>query len=63
MFLGGAILIAGSIGGKFFDAIKNCLFMGVIIANSVISTIQEVISKKRVLRAERPFFKFGIMNS
>ncbi len=46
MFLGGAILIAGIIGGKFFDAIKNCLFMGVIIANSVISTIQEVISKK-----------------
>lgn len=46
VLLGGAILVAGIIGGKFFDAIKNCLFMGVIIANSVISTIQEVISKK-----------------
>ena len=32
VFLGGAILIADIIGGKFFDAIKNCLFMGVIIA-------------------------------
>ena len=46
VFLGGAILIAGIIGGKFFDAIKNCLFMGVIIANSIISTIQEIISKR-----------------
>ena len=45
VFLGGAILIAGIIGGKFFDAIKNCLFMGVIIANSIISTIQEIVSK------------------
>ena len=46
VLLGGAILVAGIIGGKFFDAIKNCLFMGVIIANSVISTVQEIISKK-----------------
>lgn len=46
VLLGGAILVAGIIGGKFFDAIKNCLFMGVIIANSVISTAQEIISKK-----------------
>ena len=46
ILLGGAILVAGIIGGKFFDAIKNCLFMGVIIANSVISTAQEIISKK-----------------
>ena len=46
VLLGGAILVAGIIGGKLFDAIKNCLFMGVIIANSVISTAQEIISKK-----------------
>ncbi len=46
VFLGGAILVAGLIGGELWDAIKNCLFMGVIIANSVISTVQEIISKK-----------------
>ena len=44
--LGLAIIIAGIYGGEFLHALKNCLFMGVIICNSVISTIQEVISKK-----------------
>ena len=44
--LGTAIIVAAIYGGQFFDGIKNCLFMGVIICNSIISTIQEVISKK-----------------
>ena len=46
VILGSAILVAGIYGGQFFDALKNCLFMGVIVCNSVISIIQEVISKK-----------------
>lgn len=46
--LGSAIIIAGIYGGQFFDSLKNCLFMGVIICNSVISIIQEVISKKTI---------------
>ena len=46
LILGAAIIIAGIYGGELFNALKNCLFMGVIICNSVISTIQEVISKK-----------------
>ena len=46
--LGAAIIIAGLLGGKLFDGIKNCLFMGVIICNSVISIVQEVISKKTI---------------
>ena len=46
--LGGAIIIAGIYGGKFFDALKNCMFMGVIICNSIISIIQEIISKKTI---------------
>ena len=45
VILGSAIIVAGLYGGQFFDALKNCLFMGVIVCNSVISIIQEVISK------------------
>ena len=48
LILGGLILVAGIIGGEFFNSLKNCLFMGVIICNSVISIIQEVISKKTI---------------
>ena len=46
LVLGVAIIAAGIYGGQIFHALKNCLFMGVIICNSVISTIQEVISKR-----------------
>lgn len=48
VILGTMIIVAGIIGGQFFDGLKNCLFMGVIICNSVISIIQEVISKKTI---------------
>lgn len=48
VILGTAIIIAGIYGGQFFESLKNCLFMGVIICNSVISIIQEVISKKTI---------------
>ena len=50
LVLGFAIIAAGIYGGEFLNALKNCLFMGVIIANSIISTIQEVISKKIIDR-------------
>lgn len=46
--LGSAIIVAGIYGNRVFDALKNCLFMGVIICNSIISIIQEVISKKTI---------------
>ncbi len=46
--LGGAIIVAGIIGGEIFESIKNCTFMGVIIFNSIISTVQEIISKKTI---------------
>ena len=48
LFLGAMIIAAGLYGGALFDALKNCLFMGVIIANSIISIIQEIISKKTI---------------
>ena len=48
LILGGAMIAAGIYGGEFFESLKNCTFMGVIICNSVISIIQEVISKKTI---------------
>ena len=50
LILGIAIIGAGIYGGEILNALKNCLFMGVIICNSVISTIQEVLSKKIIDR-------------
>ena len=46
--LGSAIIVAGIYGNRVFDALKNCLFMGVIICISIISIIQEIISKKTI---------------
>lgn len=48
LILGTAIIVAGIYGGVFWEALKNCTFMGVIICNSVISIIQEIISKKTI---------------
>ena len=50
LFLGGAIITAGIYGGELWHSIKNCTFMGVIIINSIISIIQEVVSKKTIDR-------------
>ena len=36
LVLGTAIIIAGIYGGEIFHALKNCLFMGVIVCNSII---------------------------
>lgn len=44
--LGLSVFIAGVLNHALFDGIKNCLFMGVIIVNSIISIIEEIISKK-----------------
>lgn len=44
--LGAAVLSAGIFSGQLFQGMKNCLFMGVIIINSIISIIEEIISKK-----------------
>ncbi len=46
IFLGAAIMLAGIFSGRIFYSLKNCLFMGVIFCNTIISTIQEIISKK-----------------
>ncbi len=48
VFLAGAILISGILSGRLFYSIKNCLFLGVIICNTTISIVQEVMSKKTI---------------
>ena len=44
--LGLAVFIASAINGNMLNGLKNCLFMGVIIVNSIISIVEEIISKK-----------------
>ena len=48
--LGIAVFIASLFSGELFQGLKNCLFMGVIIINSIISIIEEVISKNIIDR-------------
>ncbi len=48
--LGVAVLTAGILNNQLFEGLKNCLFMGVIIVNSIISIIEEIISKKIIDR-------------
>jgi len=48
--LGAAVFSAGIFSGQLFQGLKNCLFMGVIIVNSIISIIEEVISKRIIDR-------------
>ena len=52
IFLGSAILISGIFSGRLVYSIKNCLFMGVIFCNTIISIIQEIISKKIIDKLE-----------
>ncbi len=44
--LGIAVFIAGAVKGNMMYGLKNCLFMGVILTNSIISIVEEIISKK-----------------
>ena len=48
LFLAAAIVISGIIFGRFWYSIKNCLFLGVIISNTTISIVQEIMSKKTI---------------
>lgn len=46
IFLGSSILLVGFFTGNFFNSLKNCLFLGVIVSNTVISIYQEISAKK-----------------
>ena len=37
IFLGFSIIFIGLITGNLFNSLKNCLFLGVVVANTVIS--------------------------
>lgn len=44
--LGAAVFLSALLNHQLLNGLKNCLFMGVIIINSIISIIEEIISKK-----------------
>ena len=46
LVLGSAVFISGLIFGAPLEGLKNCLFMGVIFLNTLISITEEIISKK-----------------
>ena len=44
--LGLAVFLSSILNGNAFHGLKNCLFMGVIITNTIISIAEEIISKR-----------------
>ena len=46
LVLGIAVFTASLLNGNILNGLKNCLFMGVIITNSIISIVEEIISKR-----------------
>lgn len=48
IILGSLVLISGLISGRFLYSLKNCLFVGVIFTNTIISIIQEILAKKTI---------------
>ena len=46
--LGALVLISGVISGQFLYGLKNCLFMGVIFWNTIISTVEEILAKRTI---------------
>lgn len=50
--LGACVFLAGLFNNALYEGIKNCLFMGVIFTNSIISIVEEIISKKIIDRLE-----------
>ena len=48
IILGSAIIISGLLSFRLLYSIKNCLFLGVVIANTTISIVQEIMSKKTI---------------
>ena len=48
IILGFLVIFSGIISGKFLYSLKNCLFMGVIFWNTVISTVEEILAKRTI---------------
>ena len=48
IFLCSLVIISGLISGQLLYSLKNCLFVGVIFTNTIISIIEEIIAKKTI---------------
>lgn len=48
ILLGGLVIISGIISGQFLYSLKNCLFVGVIFTNTIISIVEELLAKKTI---------------
>ena len=48
ILLGGLVLFSGLISGRFLYSLKNCLFVGVIFTNTIISIVEELLAKKTI---------------
>ena len=48
VLLGGLVIFSGIVSGRFLYALKNCLFVNVIVTNTIISTIEEILAKKTI---------------
>ena len=48
ILLAAAIIVSGIIFNRLFYSLKNCLFLGVIVCNTLISIVQEITSKKTI---------------
>ena len=46
--LGALVIISGVISGEILYSLKNCLFMGVIFWNTIISTVEEILAKRTI---------------
>ena len=48
LLLGSLVIISGIISGKILYSLKNCLFVGVILTNTIISIVEEIFAKKTI---------------
>lgn len=49
IILGSLVLLSGLLSNRFFYGLKNCLFVGVIFTNTVISIAEEIFAKKQLI--------------
>ena len=48
ILLGSLVIISGIISGRILYSLKNCLFVGVIFTNTIISIVEEILAKKTI---------------
>lgn len=48
ILLGSLVILSGIISGRILYSLKNCLFVGVIFTNTIISIVEEILAKKTI---------------